>query len=252
MIEFKAIYVIWLREIKRFIRAKSRVIGMIVMPLLFLIGLGYSFNSLVHLSGNVNYFDFLVPGIVGMSLLFTSINNGASIIWDKQFGFLKEIMVTPNSRISIALGKIIGGASTALIQGVLVVIIGVLLGFSLSVTAVTLVFLVFMLLIAITFISLGLAIGSFMSDFQGFGIVMQFVAFPLFFISGALVPVTTLPTVLKYVAYLNPLTYGVDGLRATLLGTSTFGIGLDLTAMLISSIIMVFVCAWAFTKGNTT
>ncbi len=252
MIEFKAIYVIWLREIKRFIRAKSRVIGMIVVPLLFLIGLGYGFNNLVHLNGSFNYFDFLVPGIVGMSLLFTSVNNGASVIWDKQFGFLKEIMVTPNSRVSIALGKIIGGASTALIQGVLVVIIGVLLGFTLNFTAITLLFIVFMLLIAITFISLGLAIGSFMSDFQGFGIVMQFVAFPLFFISGALVPASTLPSVLKYVAYLNPLTYGVDGLRATLLGTSSFGIGLDLTAMLISSIIMVFVCAWAFTKGNAT
>ncbi|MGC8479635.1 MAG: ABC transporter permease [Candidatus Micrarchaeia archaeon] len=252
MIESKAIYVIWLREIKRFIRAKSRVIGMVVMPLLFLVGLGYGFNNLIVLKGSFDYFDFLVPGIIGMTLLFTSINNGASIIWDKEFGFLKEIMVTPNSRTSIALGKIIGGATIALIQGILVMIISILLGFSFSLTYLVLLSVIFMLLISITFISLGLAIGSFMSDFQGFGIVMQFIAFPLFFLSGALVPVGELPNMLKYVAYANPLTYGVDGLRAVLLGSSSFSIGIDILAIGISACGMVVVCAWAFSKGNIT
>ncbi len=251
MIESKAIYVIWLRELKRFIRAKSRVVGMIIMPLLFLVGLGYGLNNLVKLGGSVTYFEFLVPGIVGMALLFTSINNGASIIWDKEFGFLKEIMVTPNSRISIALGKIAGGATTAVLQGILVVIVAMVIGFSLSLAPISLLAVVFMLLIAVTFISLGLAIGAFMSDFQGFGIVMQFVAFPLFFLSGTLVPVSSLPSVLKYVAYANPLTYGVDGLRYVLLGTSTFPLLTDFAAILFSSVAMIIVCAWAFSKGNS-
>ena len=249
--KLKTIYVIWLRELKRFIRAKSRVIGMIMMPLLFLIGLGYGLNSLVKLGGSLTYFEFLVPGIVGMALLFTSINNGASIIWDKQFGFLKEILVTPNSRISIAIGKILGGATTAVLQGVLVIVVAVLIGFNFNFTLLSLLSIIFLLLLSITFISLGLSIGSFMSDFQGFGIVMQFIAFPLFFLSGALVPVSSLPSILKYVAYANPLTYGVDGLRYLLLGTSTFSLLTDFIAIFVSSIIMIIICTWAFSKGNS-
>ncbi len=246
MIDTKAIYTIWLREIKRFLRAKSRIIGLIVMPLLFLVGLGYGLNSFVQLSNGVSYFTFLVPGIIGMTLLFTSIQGGVSVLWDRQFGFLKEIMVTPNSRVSIVLGRVAGGTTTTFIQGIIVLIIALLLGFHFNITAVALLSLVFMLLIGITFLSLGLALGSFMRDFQGFGIVMMFVSYPLFFLSGALVPLTGLPAAVQDIAYANPLTYGVDGLRGALLGISSFPMAVDLGVMVVAALVALAVCTWAF------
>lgn len=246
MIDIKAIYTLWLREVKRFIRAKSRIIGLVVMPLLFLVGLGFGLNSFVKLAGGESYFTFLVPGIMGMTLLFTSIQGGVSVLWDRQFGFLKEIMVTPNSRISIVLGRVAGGTTTTLLQGIIVLIVAMLLGFSFIIAPIALVALVFMVLIGVTFLSLGLALGSFMRDFQGFGIVMMFVSYPLFFLSGALVPLSGLPAAVQYVAYANPMTYGVDGLRAVLLGTSSFPVLTDLGVMFLSAVVMLALCTWAF------
>lgn len=251
MVETQAIYTIWLREIKRFLRAKSRIVGLIVMPLLFLVGLGYGLNKLVPSIGGVSYFTFLVPGIMGMTLLFTSIQGGVSVLWDRQFGFLKEIMVTPNSRLSIVLGRVAGGTTTTFIQGIIVLIVALALGFTFNWAPIALVSLVFMILIGITFLSLGLALGSFMRDFQGFGIVMMFVAYPLFFLSGALVPLNSLPTALQYVAYANPMTYGIDGLRAALLGVSSFPILTDLGVMLLAAVVMLGICTWAFKRNET-
>ena len=131
-----AIYVLWLRDMKRFIRAKSRIIGMLMMPIIFLLGLGLGLGSLIHLSTGGSYFDFIVPGIIGMSLLFTSIFTGSAVLWDRQFGFLKEILVTPNSRASIVIGRIAGGATTAILQSILVVVIALLIGFQIHVALV--------------------------------------------------------------------------------------------------------------------
>ncbi len=243
-----AIYVLWLRDIKRFIRAKSRIIGTLMLPLFFLLGLGLGLGSLVKLPGGGNYFDFIVPGIIGMSLLFTSIFTGSAVLWDRQFGFLKEIMVTPNSRASIVVGRIFGGGTTAVMQSILVLIIALVIGFSVHVTIYTALAIVFMALIAATFIGLGLTLGSMINDFQGFQLVTSFFTMPLFFLSNSIFPVTALPSYVQYILYLNPLTYGVDGLRNALLGTGTFSIWVDLLAMIISTLIMTGIAVYAFNK----
>ncbi len=244
------IYVLWLRDMKRFIRARSRIIGMLMMPIFFLLGLGLGLGSLIHLGTGGSYFDFIVPGIIGMSLLFTSVFTGSAVLWDRQFGFLKEILVTPNSRTSIVVGRIAGGGTTAILQSILVIAIAMIIGFKIDMTQYTILAVVFMALIAATFIGLGLTLGSLINDFQGFQLVTSFFTMPLFFLSDSIFPVTSLPAFVKYVIYLNPLTYGVDGLRNTLLGAGTFPIGTDLLAMAISTTIMVYIAVYAFNRTD--
>ncbi len=248
MVDYNAIYVLWLRDMKRFMRARSRIIGMLAMPIFFLLGLGLGLGSLVHLNSGGSYFDFIVPGIIGMSLLFTSIFTGSAVLWDRQFGFLKEILVTPNSRTSVVIGRIFGGGTTAVMQSILVVGISLLIGFHIHLTILTPLALVFMALIAATFISLGLTLGSMISDFQGFQLVTSFFTMPLFFLSDSIFPSSALPGPVQFVTFLNPLTYGVDGLRNALIGTGTFSIWIDLLAMVISSAIMISLAAYAFSK----
>ena len=244
------VYVLWLRDMKRFIRARSRIIGMLMMPIFFLLGLGLGLGSLIHLGTGGSYFDFIVPGIIGMSLLFTSVFTGSAVLWDRQFGFLKEILVTPNSRTSIVVGRIAGGGTTAILQSILVIAIAMIIGFKIDMTQYTILAVVFMALIAATFIGLGLTLGSLINDFQGFQLVTSFFTMPLFFLSDSIFPVTSLPAFVKYVIYLNPLTYGVDGLRNTLLGAGTFPIGTDLIAMAISTTIMVYIAVYAFNRTD--
>lgn len=246
--DYNAIYVLWLRDMKRFLRAKSRIIGMLMMPIFFLLGLGLGLGSLIHLSGGGSYLDFIVPGIIGMSLLFTSIFTGSAVLWDRQFGFLKEILITPNSRTSIVIGRICGGATTAILQSILVVGISLLIGFHITVTPYIIFAVVFMALIAATFISLGLTLGSMISDFQGFQLVTSFFTMPLFFLSDSLFPASALPGFVQVITFINPLTYGVDGLRNSLLGSGTFSIWIDLLAMIISTVIMVSLATYAFSK----
>ena len=214
-----AIYVLWRRDTIRFVRARSRIIGMLMMPIFFLLGLGLGLGSLIHLTTGGSYFNFIVPGIIGMSLLFTSIFTGSSVLWDRQFGFLKEILVTPNSRTAIVIGRICGGATTAMLQSIVVIAIALLIGFQIHLTIFTILALVFMALIAGTFISLGLTLGSMINDFQGFQLVTSFFTMPLFFLSDSIFPASALPKFIQYVTYVNPLTYGVDGLRNALIGT---------------------------------
>ncbi|MDE1768471.1 MAG: ABC transporter permease [Candidatus Micrarchaeota archaeon] len=245
---YNAIYVLWLRDMKRFLRAKSRIIGMLMMPIFFLLGLGLGLGSLIHLAGGTSYLDFIVPGIIGMSLLFVSIFTGSAVLWDRQFGFLKEILITPNSRTSIVIGRIVGGGTTALLQSILVVAISLLIGFQIQFSALTILAVVFMALIAATFISLGLTLGSMISDFQGFQLVTSFFTMPLFFLSDSIFPASALPPYVRFITYLNPLTYGVDGLRNALIGIGTFSIWTDLLAMIISTVIMVSIATYAFSK----
>ncbi len=252
MIDPIAIRVLWLREMKRFLRAKSRVIGALAMPLFFLAFLGMGFNRMAvpGLGGGVEYIRFLVPGILGMSLLFSSTFGGLSVLWDKEFGFLKEIMVAPVSRISIVLGRMAGGVTTALIQSVLILCIAFLMGFKISSPLLLMLAVVYMVLISVTFLGLGLVFASKMRDMQGFSIVMNFVIFPLFFLSGALYPLENLPAWLRAIAYADPLTYGVDGLRGALIGVSSHPMALNLGLMLISSLFMIGLGAYFFEKSD--
>jgi ABC-2 type transport system permease protein len=247
----QTIYVMWLREMKRFLRAKSRVIGTLIMPFFFLLFLGFGFRTGFYLPGmpkETSYLEFLVPGILGMTLLFNSIFAGLSVLWDKEFGFLKEIMVAPVRRSAIVLGRIAGGITTALIQGILLLIISLFMGFKIANPLGIILTLILMLLIGIGFIGFGIAIASVMEDTQGFSLIMQFIVFPLFLLSGAIFPIANLPTWLRSLSLIDPLTYGVDGLRASLIGFSQFPIFLDLVLLLIFDFVMVILSAWLFSK----
>jgi len=247
----QTIYVMWLREMKRFLRAKSRVIGTLAMPFFFLFTMGFGFNSGFTLPGagpDINYLDFLVPGIIGMTMLFTSMTAGISVLWDKEFGFLKEIMVAPVSRVAIVLGRIAGGVTTALIQGILILVIALFMGFKIANVGSFLLAVLFMLLIGIGFIGFGVAIASMMEDTQGFSLIMNFVIFPIFLLSGAFFPITNFPNWLRPLSYIDPLTYGVDGLRNSLINFSQFSAGLDFGVLAVFSIVMVILGTYLFNK----
>lgn len=215
------IYTIWLRSMKRYIRSKSRIVGSISMPLFFLLFLGFGLNSVVQLPGmGENYISFLIPGMVAMSVLFTSVFSGIQIIWDKQFGFLKETLVAPVSRLEIMLGQTAGGATTGFIQGVLILILSVFIGLKSENIPGFFIAFGFMALIGIAFTAFGIAIASKMEDMTGFQLIMNFVIFPIFGLSGALFPISSLPAYLAPITYIDPLTYGVEGIRYGLTGVS--------------------------------
>ncbi len=244
-----AIYSIWLREMLRFFRLKSRLIGSIGAPFFFLAFLGIGFGSGTSMPGipqGVGYVSFLTPGIIGMTLLFSSTFAGISVLWDRQFGFLKEIMVAPVSRISLVLGRIAGGTTTSMLQALLIFGASLVLGFRFKGPAALLSALLFMVLISFTFIGLGLIFASRMKDMQGFGIVMNFIIFPFFFLSGALTPLENFPWVIRALSYVDPLTYGVDGLRGVLTGTSSLPVLADLGAMAGFAALMLFLGAYTF------
>jgi len=250
MSEAIAIYVLWLREMKRFVRAKSRVIGTLAMPVFFLAFLALGFNrvSLPNLPPGMTYLQYLVPGILGMTLLFSSTFAGLSVLWDREFGFLKEIMVAPVSRVSIVLGRIAGGSTTSLIQSVMILIISLFLGFAPASLWGVAASALFMVLISFTFISIGLIFASNMHDIHGFTLVMNFLVFPLFLLSGALFPVENLPEPVRVLSYLDPLTYGVDGLRGTLAGVSSLPLALDLAVLALFSFLFIVLGAWFFER----
>lgn len=252
MISGTAVYVLWLREMKRFLRAKSRVVGSLAMPLFFLAFLGLGFNRMAipGMRRGVDYIHFLVPGIVGMTMLFTSMFTGISVLWDREFGFLKEIMVAPVNRVSIVLGRIAGGTTTAVIQGLLILTISVIMGFKIRGAVPLALSILLMLLISSTFIGLGLIFASRMRDIHGFSLIMNFVIFPLFFLSGALYPLDNLPVWLKYISYTDPLTYGVDGLRGVLIDVSLFPVIFDFVLLTGFSLIMVLLGAYFFEKSE--
>ncbi len=242
------IYILWLRQLKRYFRSKSRIIGALGQPLLFLFALGFGLGPVFHKAGEGDYVQFLVPGIMAMSVLFTSMFNGIEIIWDRQFGFLKETLVAPVSRTKIMLGRTLGGATVAVIQGTIVLFISIIAGFIFPSPASLLLALIFMFLIATLFAALGTAIASLLEDMHGFQLIMNFLIMPLFFLSGALFPLQGLPAVLASIVVLNPLSYGVDGLRAALIGQSQLGIACDLGVLAASSLILVIIGGYLFSK----
>jgi ABC-2 type transport system permease protein len=214
------VYSIWLRNMKRYLRSKSRIIGSISMPLFFLVFLGVGLNSVVQIPGlGENYIQFLVPGIVSMSVLFTSIFSGIQIIWDKQFGFLKETLVAPVSRLEIMIGQTLGGATTAFIQGMIILVLSLFIGLQTGLNGLVIAF-GFMALIGISFTAFGIAMASRMEDMTGFQLIMNFVVFPIFGLSGALFPISSLPAWIAPITLFDPLTYGVEGIRFGLTGVS--------------------------------
>jgi ABC-2 type transport system permease protein len=225
------VYIMWLRQIKKYWRSKARIVGSLGQPILFLVALGFGFGSIYsQAEGGGSFVNFLAPGIIAMSILFTAMFSGIEVIWDRQFGFLKETLVAPVSRIKIMVGRTLGGSTTAFFQGIIVLLITVAIGFRPSLLYLPLAVL-FMGLIAVLFTSLGTAIASKMKDMQAYPLIINFLIMPLFFLSGALFPLDAAPKALKIIAYANPLSYGVDGVRGALMGSSFFGFGLDLAVM---------------------
>lgn len=243
------IYTIWLRSMTRYIRSKSRIIGSISMPLFFLLFLGFGLNSVVNIPGlGENYIQFLIPGMVAMSVLFTSVFSGIQIIWDKQFGFLKETLVAPVSRMEIMLGQTFGGATTAVIQGIMIMVLSLLIGLKVQSLVGFLIALGFMILIGISFTAFGIAIASRMEDMTGFQLIMNFVIFPIFGLSGAMFPISSLPGWIGPITMLDPLTYGVEGIRFGLTGVSQISPLISFTVIGGFACIMTIIGAFLFRK----
>lgn len=242
------IYILWLRQLKKYSRSTPRIIGSLGQPLLFLLVFGFGFGSIFAKAGGGNYIQFLVPGIVAMAVVFTAIFGGIELIWDRQFGFLKETMVAPVSRFSIMLGRTFGGASVSVIQGIAVLIISFLVGFRLQHILMLIPALVFMFLTAFFFTALGTAIASQLTDMQAFPIIMNFLVMPLFFLSGSIFPLTTAPKVLQTIGKLDPLSYGIDGLRYSFEGISTLNPWLDLLILAGFSLVVLLVGRYLFEK----
>jgi ABC-2 type transport system permease protein len=243
-----AIYILWLRELKRYVRSRAQIIASLGNPLLYLLVLGFGLGPVFKRAGNGNYFQFVAPGVIAMAVLFSSIFSGLGLLWDRQFGFLKETLVAPVSRLQIMIGRTMGGATVALLQGLLICVVCVLAGFRPAHLAAIPIAFVFMVLIALLFAALGVAIGSSLQDMQGFQLIMNFLVMPIYFLSGALFPLTGLPKVLDYITRVDPLAYGIDGMRHALLGSSTFDPMLDFAVMTVLGAVLMVVGAYRFSK----
>src|SRR3989338_8398740 len=199
---------------------------------------------------NGDYLDFIFPGIIAMSVLFTSMFSGISVIWDKQLGFMKEMLVAPISRTKIMVGKTLGGATTAVFQGFLIFMLSLLFGIRIHSFSGFIVALAFMALIGISFTALGISFGSRMEDMQAFPLVMNFVIMPLFFLSGALFPLEGVPKILRMIALINPLTYGVDALRFGLVGISQIPLWIDFIVLAGFCVLTISVGTYLFNKTS--
>jgi len=224
------------------------MIGSLGQPLLFLVALGFGFGPIYEKAGEGNYIQFLVPGIIGMSVLFMAVFSGIDLIWDKQFGFLKETLVAPVSRGNIMIGRTLGGATIATFQGVLIFFISLLIGFRPQNLLMLGLALLFVFLIAVLFAALGTIIASVLEDMQGFQLIMSFLVMPLFFLSGALFPLSGLPPAIGAIITVNPLSYGIDGLRGTLAGSAHFGLTHDLFVLCTISVIFLAIGEYLFSK----
>jgi ABC-2 type transport system permease protein len=239
---------LWLREVQRYLRSRPQIIASLGQPLLYLLVLGFGLGPVFQQSGQGSYLQFIAPGVIGMGILFTSIFSGIGLLWDRQFGFLKETLVAPVPRLQIMAGRTLGGATIAMIQGTLVLVVCMLAGFRPHGFAAVPMALLFMALIAVVFSALGTVIGSTLRDMQGFQLIMNFLVMPIFFLSGALFPLSNIPGALKVATRLDPLSYGVDGLRAALIGLAEIGVVLDLVVLAAVASVFLLLGARAFSR----
>jgi ABC-2 type transport system permease protein len=243
-----AIYILWLRELKRYVRSRVQIVVSLGQPCLYLLALGFGLGPVFQQAGHGSYLQFMAPGVIGMTVLFSSVFSGIAMLWDRQFGFLKETLVAPVPRIQIMIGRTLGGATVAMIQGTLILVICLIAGFRpqnwLAIPAAFL----FVALIAIVFAALGTAIGSVIKDMQGFQLVMNFMVMPIFFLSGALFPLANLPKVMAAITRIDPLTYGVDGLRGALTGLWHFHPAFNISVLAGIGCLFIGLGAYAFSK----
>lgn len=242
------IYILWIRQIKKYLRSKSRIVGALGQPILFLVALGFGFGPIYQNAGGGNYIQFLAPGIIMMSVLFTAMFSGIEVIYDRQFGFLKETLVAPVPRYQIILGRTLGGATVASIQGIIVFLLTLIVGFRPQNWTLLPLALLFILLISLLFTALGTAIACVLEDMHGFQLIMNFLVMPVFLLSGALFPLTNLPKAMEIAAKIDPLSYGIDGLRGALIAHTGFGMATDILILGILTTLLLGIGSYLFDK----
>ena len=249
VIDFPCIYMIWLRDTIRYFREKSQLYGSIVRPLLWLFILGMGLRGSFEVQGDLTYTQFIFPGIVAMTVIFTSIQSAITIIWDREFGFLKEILVAPVPRTSITIGKCLSGTTLSLIQAGIILLLSPFVHVRIHPANI----LPLVLVISVTSFALtgvGVLIAARMTSFQGFGTIMNFVIMPMWFLSGAMFPPRNLPAWLDIGVRINPLTYGVDLIRRLVLGVGYYPTWFDVGFLVVFSLVMVAVAVLAFNRGQ--
>jgi ABC-2 type transport system permease protein len=242
------IYILWLRQVKRFSRSGIRIVMGFVQPLVYMLALGYGLNSVFQHSGKGSYIQFIVPGIIVQTIMFSSMFWGANIIWDKQFGFLKETLVAPVSRMKIMLGNVLGGATISLVQGIILFFISLILGFRPVNWEYVPLTIVFMGMLSMAIISFSAGIGAVVNDMQAFVAVNNFLLIPLFFLSSALFPLDSVPQAMKIIASINPISYAVDAIRFTLINQSHFGLPLDFAVLSVTLVVLMIFGSYRFHK----
>lgn len=244
----RVIYILWLREVKKYSRSRTQIIASLGSPIMYLGVLGFGLGPIFRKAGEGSYLQFMAPGVIGMTVLFTSMFSGIALLWDRQFGFLKETLVAPVPRLWIMMGRTLGGATVSIFQGLLIFVMCFVAGFRPVSFSVIPLAILFMAMIAIVFAALGTVIGSSLTNMQGFQLVMNFLVMPIYFLSGALYPLNNLPKVLALLTRIDPLSYGVDGVRTVLTGVTHFGLATDATVLVVVAILLLSAGAWRFSK----
>ena len=267
--EVRTAHMVWRREMMRFLRARTRIVGGLVQPILFLFVLGYGIGSIVPSAGGLSFQKFIFAGTLSMSIVTTSIFSAISIVWDREFGFLREMLVAPVSRASIILGKTAGGATVATTQGAIMLLLAPVVGIRLTLLLVVQV-LATALLMAFALTSFGVFVASRMKKMEGFQVVMQFMLFPMIFLSGAMFPLANVPAWLSAVSHLDPLTYAIDPMRRFIIAAQfdgpippevaarfgngvqlfgqTLGIGWELVAVALFALVFLALAVRGFSK----
>ena len=260
MNNLRGIHTIWYRDILRFWHDKMRMAGSITFPLLFLFVFGSGLSAKMGVLGpGIDFTQFIFPGIIGMTVLMSSFMAGVSVVWDREFGFLKEVLVAPISRASVAMGKTLGSATVALLQGIIILLFAPLIGVSLSVWTV-LTLLPLMFLLAISLGSLGVLLATRIRSMEAFQATMQMLMFPMVFLSGAFFPLQGLPVWMNILVKINPATYGIAPIRQVILGTGpdtsysvdllghTLSIWDEITILALFGAVVILLAIWSFSN----
>lgn len=235
----EVLYALWLRQIRRYIRSGSRILGTLGQPILFLLALGYGIGAIYEQAGKGDYLQFLVPGIITQTVLLSGIFWGVIVLMDKRFGFLSELLVTPVSRTKILMGSALGGATISVMQGMLIFFVSMLMGFQPYDWTLVLPALLILCVMCLALACFGAGIASMVDDFQGFQGINNLIVMPLFFLSTALYPLTNVPEFLRIISTYNPVSYMVDALRYLLSNTTEFGFKTDLVVIAITTLVAV-------------
>ena len=254
-------WVVSYRELLRYVTERSRIVSSLAMPLLLLVVFGAGFTNVIGgMAPGIDYLQFMYPGIIAITVLTTSLFAGISVVWDREYGFLREILVAPISRTGIVLGKALGATAQAAIQVALMLLLAPLLGVSLDL-GIIVGLIPMVVILSLGLAGLGIFLASFMRSQQGFQTMMQIIIFPLIFLAGVFFPVNNVPAWMEVISKVNPLTYGVDAVRQVFLGAEASAVGLgvtigdhtftmaqDVVVVALMSAITLSAAIWAFNR----